>query len=227
MKHYSNGSLQDFIYKETFKTRRNSLMFCQLLRDISCGLREMHESGFVHCDIKPGNVLIDQDEKGLLFAVLSDFGISRVVTNSVLLVKAFKLAKNDGMSVAYASPEALKRIEQSENEETSVNEDELKASDVYSYSMVTYELITQQCPWPKQLGYVEVVKRVLRGERPKLSEDLQSRRQSDKILNGIVETMIQCWSENQLNRLQMKWVAEILDQLTLMQDDDRPTITAS
>jgi serine/threonine protein kinase len=199
-------------------------MFCRLLKDISNGLREMHETGFVHCDVKPGNVLIDEDEKGL-FAVLSDFGISRVVTSTVLLVEAFKLANNDGMSVAYASPEALKRLYQ-EEEQASVNVEELKANDVYSYSMVTYELITQQCPWPKELSYQDVVKRVLRGERPEIPAALKQKCSNDNILNGIVEIMIQCWSENQMNRLQMKWVAEILEQLSLIVEPDNgsPTI---
>lgn len=213
MKYYTLGSLHDFIAdKLDLASFHNSISNCFLLRDVAVALREMHESGFVHCDIKPANILIDQTPERGVFAVLSDFGISRVLVTTVLLVQAFQVANNDGASVAYAAPEVLRRANKDESE--TINEDELKASDVYSYSMVAFELVTKQCPWPKSMHAIEVIKAVLRNERPKIPDSIQQSRIGDAILDGIMGVMEQCWSVNPMDRLQMKWVAEIFEQLT-------------
>ncbi len=52
MKHYQRGSLSDLIYNDQQNISWTShLIFC-LLKDIATGLREMHDNGFAHCDIK-------------------------------------------------------------------------------------------------------------------------------------------------------------------------------
>lgn len=50
----------------------------------------MHSSGIVHLDIKPANILLDFDpHSGMLFSVLTDFGLSKIVDEQTLKVKAF------------------------------------------------------------------------------------------------------------------------------------------
>jgi hypothetical protein len=45
-----------------------------LLRDVAVGLVHAHGKGILHCDLKPGNILLDQDDKPRL----ADFGQSRL-----------------------------------------------------------------------------------------------------------------------------------------------------
>ena len=66
MKFCSGGSLDKKIGKLT------DLETMAIIRDLSEGLKYLHHSGIIHQDIKPANVLID--EQG--HYVLSDFGIS-------------------------------------------------------------------------------------------------------------------------------------------------------
>ena len=53
----------------------------------------MHGMGLAHCDVKLANVLLDiNTKKHQLVVVVSDFGISRVVTNEKLKVEAFEIS---------------------------------------------------------------------------------------------------------------------------------------
>lgn len=64
----------------TIESRLNALNFLALpillktLKDILRGLEYLHNGGIIHNDIKPGNILLDQHENG----ILSDYGISGI-----------------------------------------------------------------------------------------------------------------------------------------------------
>lgn len=215
MKQYTLGSLDDMIFKDTGTVVWDSQFIFNMLRDVAMGLKEMHEAGFAHCDIKPGNILIDKDERGL-FAVLCDFGISRIVTSSVLLVQAFETANIDGASVAYAAPEVLIKFVQSKKETispTAVNPELIKASDTYSFSMVAYEVITRTDSWPSSMSSDEVIRKVLSGQRPQWTDETKDLMSRDKRLAGLCEIVEQCYVHDPAARMQMKWVTEILEQI--------------
>ncbi len=71
MDYIDNGSLEDEL------NRRNTLPVdeaVELIEEICIGLMHLHGKGILHCDLKPGNVLLDQDKKPRL----ADFGQSRL-----------------------------------------------------------------------------------------------------------------------------------------------------
>lgn len=71
MEYVENGSLEDMLRERgTFSAAEATEMF----REIGVGLVHAHGRGVLHCDLKPANVLIDQDGKPRL----ADFGQSRL-----------------------------------------------------------------------------------------------------------------------------------------------------
>src|SRR5687767_11302764 len=71
MEYVENGSLDDLLRKHgTFSVSEAAEMF----REIAVGLSHAHGKGVVHCDLKPANILLDQDHRPRL----ADFGQSRL-----------------------------------------------------------------------------------------------------------------------------------------------------
>jgi hypothetical protein len=71
MEYVENGSL------EAYLQRRGVLPIGQaveIFRDVAVGLSRAHGKGVLHCDLKPANILLDQDNKPRL----ADFGQSRL-----------------------------------------------------------------------------------------------------------------------------------------------------
>jgi hypothetical protein len=71
MEYVENGSLDDLLRKQgTFTVPEAVEMF----QEISVGLAHAHGKGVLHCDLKPANILLDQDHRPRL----ADFGQSRL-----------------------------------------------------------------------------------------------------------------------------------------------------
>jgi eukaryotic-like serine/threonine-protein kinase len=71
MDYIENGSLDDLLQNEGTLAGDTALV---LFREVALGLRHAHGKGVLHCDLKPGNVLLDQDRNPRL----ADFGQSRL-----------------------------------------------------------------------------------------------------------------------------------------------------
>ena len=92
-----------------------------------------HGRGFVHCDFKPGNVIVT--DAGVVKVI--DFGIARVFqkTEADSDATVFDPGSLGALTPAYASPEMLER------------RDPDPRDDIYALACITYELLTGHHPF--------------------------------------------------------------------------------
>ncbi|HXQ36560.1 MAG TPA: serine/threonine-protein kinase, partial [Anaerolineales bacterium] len=100
-----------------------------ILKQIGAALEHVHEKGIFHRDLKPENILIKRDTDSV---VLLDFGIAKVKDSIVAPSTAHGASVG---TLLYMSPEQLR------------GEDVTAASDIYSMSVIAYELITGRRPF--------------------------------------------------------------------------------
>ncbi len=100
----------------------------RIVRDLGKALAHAHAHGVVHRDVKPQNVLVE-DESGA--AKLADFGIAKVTTDT-----ADVTATGAALGTpAYMSPEQIDGAPLDGR------------SDIYSLGVLAWEMVTGQRPW--------------------------------------------------------------------------------
>ncbi len=72
MPYMAGGTLSEYVNKHGCLSLREAERY---LEQIASALDYAHSRGFVHCDVKPANILLDDDGN----AALSDFGIARAL----------------------------------------------------------------------------------------------------------------------------------------------------
>ena len=98
----------------------------QILIDMALGLSHVHESGFMHLDFKPENILVSHSGNVRLI----DFDLAQPI-----LEKPKKMSGNPG-TPGYMSPEQL----QGKPIDARV--------DIFAYGVAAYELLTGRKPFP-------------------------------------------------------------------------------
>ncbi|KAJ3494127.1 hypothetical protein NLG97_g4278 [Lecanicillium saksenae] len=96
------------------------------------GLKFMHENGFTHRDLKPGNILVVTPGPNW-FVKIADFGISKRRHKNVTSLHTLQRG-----SLGYAAPEALGEVEARGSYTSSV--------DMWSLGAVTYAMLTGTPP---------------------------------------------------------------------------------
>ena len=135
MPFYANGTLQDRLGRGTLNPREGG----RLMGQVSAALEYAHRQGIVHRDVKPSNILLDQDEN----AMLSDFGFAQVQDASLSLTGSALIG-----TPAYMSPEQC-------------TGDPVDArSDQYSLGVILHQITTGKLPFDADTPMGLVVKHV-------------------------------------------------------------------
>ncbi|MBT8337851.1 MAG: serine/threonine protein kinase, partial [Gemmatimonadetes bacterium] len=104
----------------------------QVLLSVASALAAAHEQGIVHRDVRPGNVLWDDDAQR---GYLTDFGIAAVLATSGM--DSSRITQTGQMvgDPRYLSPEQLQ------------DKDLTEQSDIYGLGILGYELFTGEGPY--------------------------------------------------------------------------------
>ncbi len=126
MPYVKGGSLRDLLKK---KGRLHFAEAVEITREVAGALEHAHENFLLHCDIKPENILLSAGH-----AVLSDFGIARVIRRGANSWRAD--TDSPGGTAEYISPE-----------QATGDGDLDGRSDVYSLACVLYEMLAGEPPY--------------------------------------------------------------------------------
>jgi serine/threonine protein kinase len=154
MPFFGTGTLHDRIRKGSLSVRQAS----RVMDEISAALTHAHSHGIVHRDVKPSNILMD--EQGNSF--LSDFGFAYVPDSGISLTGSLLIG-----TPAYMSPEQCR------------GEEVGPSSDEYSLGVVLYQLATGRLPFEGDTPLAVVVKHASeplpapRGYNPNLPEPVE------------------------------------------------------
>lgn len=130
---YSPGpTLADWLHRQT--SRVSATVAAKILRALAGAVSHAHESGILHRDIKPGNVLLDESRPsgGLPFAPsLTDFGLAKSLDDGAHTINGALLG-----TPRYMAPEQASGLV-----------DQIgAATDVYALGVVLYELLAGRPP---------------------------------------------------------------------------------
>ncbi len=134
--YYKNGSLQGktFNYEELVES---------IIPNINEGLHAIHQAGIIHKDLKPSNIMLNDDGKTVS---IIDFGISSAVDDKHTL-----LVTKTGMTPEYSAPETFKNIF-------------YEGSDYYSFGITLFELFCGYTPYanmqPEEIEQYVSVQRI-------------------------------------------------------------------
>src|SRR6266540_3441872 len=187
MKYYKSGSLKDYVTKNFYNIKWIEKL--KILKRIVAGLKHLHDQKIIHRDFHSGNILYEND----FDLVISDLGISKS-----------SIDKDDeeiyGV-ISYIAPEILQQKEYT------------IASDIYSFGMIMWELMTGRKPFWDQKNDIELIVKICENIRPPI------------IINapkGYIELMQECWDSDPNKR---PTTIDILIRLINIKrvDDENPT----
>lgn len=168
MQYIFGGDLKHYLQNE-YRELTFTMKISQL-SDIAAGLNLIHEQGLVHRDFHPGNIL----SAGTVFCI-TDLGLCRPA-NETDEKKVYGV-------MPYLAPEILNGMSYTQ------------ASDIYSFGMVAYEVLTGLPPYYEHERDSALAPSICGGLRPNL-DNIQTLREIKTLITAPVLASIWGWSSS-------------------------------
>jgi serine/threonine protein kinase len=162
MPYYDSGDLRHYISNDFYNIKWVEKL--NILEKIAIGLINIHRLDIVHRDLHSGNIFFDKSKYNDTY--IGDLGISKSATES---------ANNSNEIygiIPYMAPEIFKRQKY------------IKASDMYSFGIIMWELMTGRRPFWNRNYDIGLIIDICDGLRPPIVTNAPE---------GYIELMKECW----------------------------------
>lgn len=148
MQYVKGGTLENHLAAEGPRSEAEA---CRILSEIADALAAAHKRGFVHRDLRPDNVLCDEEGCRVL---VSDFGLAGILPHARGDEPRITRIGEVLSDPLYSSPELLR------------GEDLTEGADIYALGIMGYEILTGEGPFPKGPGRVMAAAHLRAQPRP-------------------------------------------------------------
>jgi len=174
------GSLRDLL---TNNLNIDHKTIVRIARSVAAGVLHLHKEGLIHRDLACRNVLVDSP---CSIVRVADFGMSRGGTDSME-----RKTVSDVGPLKWMAPECL------------VNRVYSSKSDVYSYGITLWEIITKEEPWPDLEPITAAINVVEKGAILPIPVDCPL---------PFANIMKQCWRRDTTQRPDMTAIFNIIEE---------------
>ncbi|TYH74451.1 hypothetical protein ES332_D05G399700v1 [Gossypium tomentosum] len=199
----SNGNLEKWLHSENCFL--DIIQRVDIMIDVALAIEHLHNghpTPIIHCDIKPSNILLDED----MVAHVGDFGVAKLLGEGEVMKQTMTLA-----TIGYMAPEF-----------GSAGIVSIK-SDVYSYGIVLIETFTKKKPSDNVFVEEETIRHWMESSLPKGAIEIADvdllRREDEYIvvkancISSIMELALNCSAELPEERKYMKDVVVELKKI--------------
>lgn len=137
-KFIAGETLEAHLEKATYRRMTLNQQTLSIIRQVASALDHAHDRDIIHRDVKPSNIILGEDGQ----AYLTDFGLGEIKQaaehDGHSARSTTLLQSRMGGTIPYMAPEQIKGDVAGS-----------KATDLYSFGVVAYEMLTGQLPYHK------------------------------------------------------------------------------